>query len=63
MITAVMGRATPKAPPIINANADSKFASACTSYPAMPLLHRSPGPRAGRWLCMVKERLTVTPSP
>ena len=30
MITAVTGRATPKAPPIINANADNKFASACT---------------------------------
>ncbi len=57
MITAVIGRATPKAPAIVNSNADSKFALARASYPDMPLLHRSPGPRAGRWLLMVKERL------
>jgi hypothetical protein len=38
-ITIATGKATPNAPPIINANAESKFASACTSCPDMPLLH------------------------
>ena len=57
MIIMVKGRAAPNAPPIINTNADSKFASACTSYPDMPLLHRAPAPWA-RWMCMVKKGLT-----
>jgi hypothetical protein len=41
MITMVKGRATPIAPPIVNANADSRFASACSSIPDMLLLHRA----------------------
>jgi hypothetical protein len=57
MITMVIGKATPNAPPIINANADSRFASACTSCPDMPLLHRAPAPQA-RWMCMVNKELT-----
>jgi hypothetical protein len=57
MITMVIGKATPNAPPIINANADSKFASARTSCPDMPLLHRAPAPQA-RWMCMVNKELT-----
>jgi hypothetical protein len=44
MITIAIGRAAPNAPPIINMNADSKFASACTSCPDMPLLPSSPSP-------------------
>jgi hypothetical protein len=44
MITMVKGRATPTAPPIVNANADSRFASACSSFTDMPLLHRAPAP-------------------
>jgi hypothetical protein len=44
MINTVMGKATPNAPPIVKANADSKFASACTSYLDIPLLHSSSGP-------------------
>jgi hypothetical protein len=58
MITTVIGKATPTAPPIIKANADNKFASACTSYPDMPLLHGSPAPEAARWMRTVKKRLT-----
>ena len=58
MITMVMGRATPNAPPIIIANADSKFASAWTSCPDMPLLPSSPSPTRARWMCMVKKKLT-----
>jgi hypothetical protein len=57
MIRTVMGRAAPKAPPIIRANADSKFASACTSCLDIPLLHRAPAPWA-RWMRMVKKWLT-----
>ena len=57
MITIVMGTAAPKAPPIINANADSRFASAGPSFPDMPLLHRAPAPRAG-WIFMVNKGLT-----
>ena len=44
MITMVKGRATPTAPPSVNASADSRFASACASFPDMPLLHRAPAP-------------------
>ncbi|WP_298110198.1 hypothetical protein [Bradyrhizobium sp.] len=57
MITIVMGTAAPKAPPIINANADSRFASAGPSFPDMPLPHRAPAPRAG-WIFMVNKGLT-----
>jgi hypothetical protein len=57
MITMVIGRATPNVPPIINANADSRFASACTSCLDMPLLHRATAPWA-RWMCVVNKRLT-----
>ena len=57
MISTVIGTATPNAPPIINVIADSKFASACTSRPDMPLLQRAPAPQA-RWVRMVKKRLT-----
>jgi len=57
MITMAIGRAAPNAPPIIKANADSRFASACTSYLDIPLLHRAPAPWA-RWMRMVKKRLT-----
>ena len=44
MITIVMGTAAPNAPPIIIANADSKFASDSSSFPDMPLLPSSPSP-------------------
>jgi hypothetical protein len=44
MITMVKGSATPTAPPIVNAKADSRFASACSSFPDMLLLHRAPAP-------------------
>jgi hypothetical protein len=44
MITMVMGRATPNAPPIIIANADSKLASACTSCPDIAVAPASPSP-------------------
>ena len=57
MITMVKGRATPIAPPIVNANADSRFASACSSFPDMLLLHRAPAPWA-RWMRMVNKALT-----
>jgi hypothetical protein len=60
MINMVIGRAAPNAPPIIQANADSRFASARTSYPDIPLLHRAPAPCA-RWMRMVKERLMGAP--
>jgi hypothetical protein len=59
MITMVKGRAMPTAPPIVNANADSRFASACSSFPDMLLLHRAPAPQA-RWMCVVNKKLTVS---
>ncbi len=48
MITSVIGKPTPNAPPIINANAESKFASPCTLRPTMPLLRRIPTGTARR---------------
>src|SRR6516165_7467508 len=45
IIINVIGRPIPSAPPIINANADSTFTSACTSRPDMPLLHGALGRR------------------
>jgi hypothetical protein len=42
MITSVIGKPTPNAPPIIKANAESKFASHCTLRRAMPLLRLIP---------------------
>lgn len=42
MITNAIGRPAPKAPAIISANAESKFASGCISRPDMPLLHQAP---------------------
>lgn len=42
MITKAIGKPTPSAPPMINAKAESKFASACTVRPAMLLLHGAP---------------------
>jgi hypothetical protein len=48
MITSVIGKPTPNAPPIINANAESKFASARSIRPAMLLLRRAPAGIARR---------------
>ena len=42
MITNAIGKPTTKAPPIINANAESKLSSAWTARLDMPLLHRAP---------------------
>jgi len=42
MITSAIGNPTPNAPPIINANAESKFASARTIRPAMLFFRRTP---------------------
>jgi hypothetical protein len=42
MITSAMGSPTPKVPPIVNANAESKFASAWTIRLDIPLLHQAP---------------------
>jgi hypothetical protein len=41
MITSAIGRPTPRAPAIVNANAESKF-SAWTSRLDIPSLHRAP---------------------
>jgi hypothetical protein len=42
MITSAIGRPILNAPPMIIANAESKFPSARTVLPAIPLLHRAP---------------------
>ena len=42
MISSAIGRPAPKAPPIVNANAASKFSSAWTSRLDIPSLHRAP---------------------
>ena len=44
IITMVKGRATPTAPPIVNANADSRFAVACASFADMLFAPSSPSP-------------------
>jgi hypothetical protein len=55
MITMVKGRATPTAPPIVNANADSRFVSACASFPDMLLLHRAQPRRQGGCAWLIKS--------
>jgi hypothetical protein len=42
MIRSAIGRPTPTALAIVNANAKTKFGSACIGRPDMPLLHRAP---------------------
>jgi hypothetical protein len=42
MITSAIGNPMPNAPPIINANAESRLPSARTILPAMTLLRRAP---------------------
>jgi hypothetical protein len=48
MITSAIGKPTPNAPPIINANAVSRFASARTIRSAILLLRRAPAGIARR---------------
>jgi hypothetical protein len=42
IINSAIGRPVPKAPPIISANAESRFASHGISRSYIPLLHRAP---------------------
>ena len=42
IINSAIGRPVPKAPPIISANAESRFASHDISRSYIPLLHRAP---------------------
>ena len=58
MITMVIGIAAPSVPPIISANADSKFASAQCPSVDMPLLHRAQ-PRRQGGIHMVNKSLTL----
>src|ERR1700676_2296276 len=48
IITSAIGKPTPKAPPIINANAESKLSSAWTSRLDIPILHQAPTSTARR---------------
>ena len=48
MITNAIGKPTTKAPPIINANAESKLSSAWTSRLYIPSLHQAPTNTARR---------------
>jgi hypothetical protein len=58
MITMVIGIAAPSVPPIISANANSKFASAQCPSVDMPLLHRAQ-PRRQGGIHMVNKSLTL----
>ena len=42
MITSAIGKPTTNAPPIVNANAESRFSADCNSCEDMSLLHRAP---------------------
>jgi hypothetical protein len=42
IIKSAIGKATPKVPAIVSANAESKFTSAWTTRLDIPLLHRAP---------------------
>ena len=65
IITSAIGRPAPKAPTIINVNAESKFASAWISRPDMPLLRRAPTgiarrPRMNDQECRRREKVVTT---
>jgi hypothetical protein len=48
MITSAIGKPTTNAPPIVNANAESRFSADCNSCEDMSLLHRAPTGMARR---------------
>ena len=65
IITSAIGRPAPKAPTIINVNAESKFASAWISRPDIPLLRRAPTgiarrPRMNDQECRRREKVVTT---
>ena len=65
IITSAIGRPAPKAPTIINVNAESKFASACISRPDIPLLRQAPTgiarrPRMNDQECRRREKVVTS---